>query len=462
MNTTAIWALAAITASVPATRDSWGPFTPKRVVAPDGKTYVVVRETKKNFHLRFELCTRRPGVAPIKPAEGRFLHHGAKPDPSRRDPKDKLTAEGKIDQLPLDVRVLNGGRGFVLFEKHGGVGYGKTLIYVNGKGEVAWSKTLEQLFGAVPAKSKFSVSSIWWNRGWWIDHRAHTVFLSTVGDELREVSLTDGSAEAPAFGRLLATCESGVPDAKRQALELISRREADERKLATPIAMSLARDERQDLGVRLRAAVVLARAKSRVDHTKMMLAACASHQPEAIRRYAARHLVDLLGTDAIPYLRKMMRGKATAVWHDCQKAFVALGDQAVPTLLEMLADGKESPDHRGGAAHALAEIGSTKSLDGLFTAIATADEYTANAACNAAIAIGHPKLAERLAALLAKGSTQDGRIALFFQDAPNALAIPALEAAVKRHDGNSDRYTAKWIRQALDSCRKGLEKTKKH
>ncbi|GEM_PF-2692500 len=52
--------------------------------------------------------------------------------------------------------------------------------------------------------------------------------------------------------------------------------------------------------------------------------------------------------------------------------------------------------------------------------------------------------------LLESGTTQDGRIALYFRDRPMEDAIPALLAALERHDDGTS--TADYVAQALRTC----------
>jgi hypothetical protein len=155
-----------------------------------------------------------------------------------------------------------------------------------------------------------------------------------------------------------------------------------------------------------------------------------------------------VGVEALPMLRRLMRGEAdNEVWHPAQVAFVSLKEKSVPTLIEMLLEEGESADYRGGAAHALGEIGSPAALDALLIATATAEDYVANAAVNAAIGIGASDLDQRLAEILARGCTQDGRIALHFEEHPAQVALEPLRKALARAEpGSTERQ---WIENAL-------------
>ena len=153
-------------------------------------------------------------------------------------------------------------------------------------------------------------------------------------------------------------------------------------------------------------------------------------------------------------------GPATAIWNECQIAFAALGEVSIPTLIEMLAETGESNDYRGGAANALGRIGSERALDALLEATATAPEDVANNACNAAIGIGAEDLTARLIAILERGSTQDGRIALYLQRHPTKAALAAIDTALARADRDTHPIEGfalsdsdvRWLKEARALC----------
>src|SRR6185503_12620760 len=120
-------------------------------------------------------------------------------------------------------------------------------------------------------------------------------------------------------------------------------------------------DRSEPMALRLRAAVVLHRAGLKVPAAELFAAARAEDQPQALRCYAVRHLPTVLGEAAIPVLRETMRGPAGSTWGGstwcaAYQALAAIGEPAVPTLLEMLEARDESRDCRAGAAYALAGI----------------------------------------------------------------------------------------------------------
>lgn len=413
-----------------ASADSWREYTDNRTVSPNGKHYVVARSPEFR-KLSLEICKRRDGAAPIAPAEkSESWREKEKQVSIDRDPQDALVAEAKLDWCPLDIRVLDKEPAAILFENYMGVGYGNSLACVDSKGKVRWRISLGDLFSPKDAAQfRHSVSSIWWNSGWWVDEDREKIVVIAYGDLLREVDLKDGTVETPSSKVLLTRVEKGPVADRVLALEVASRLLPDG---LTPWATAVAKDEAQPLAVRLRAAIAARRAGDDMPAAEMFLQGIAKDQDEQARRFALSHLGEVMGEKAIVHLRDAMRGKAGNGWAAAQEGLAALGEAAVPALVEMLRETKESSDYRGGAAHALGRIGAPSAVPALIEAIEDPVEYVANAAANAAIGIGAPDLDAKLAALLEKGSTQDSRIASYFESHPSDLAIRPLLAALGR------------------------------
>ena len=62
------------------------------------------------------------------------------------------------------------------------------------------------------------------------------------------------------------------------------------------------------------------------------------------------------------------------------------------------------------------------------------------------------ELGPRLSPLLAAGSGDDGRIAMFLRQHPSREAMPALVAALERHEADEDGTIRRWIVEALEAC----------
>jgi len=365
-------------ASVP---DSWMPFSNKRVVAPSGKRYVVVR--KKGRGITFELCERRAGVAPIEPATASSMNLRGRPQPDiSRDPKDRLVANGSYKQMPMQVLLADGLDGFLLFDKYANVGYGEVITWIDGNGKAVVEHSLQDLFGGRPKGTTASVSSLWWSRSVWLDARKRSAIVLTSAGELREVALADGEVSVPKRSRLLDWAMHGSPDGRATALELIAEGDVDGCRKAMPLVSGTFLDRSQPRALRLRAGWILQRAGAAEGVKELYLESVRGGEGIADEdmRFAVRHLGQVLGDDALAVLRDLMRGKAGAVWGEAYQAFAAMGEPAVPTLLEMLAEAEESADYRGGAAHALAEIGSLAAVPALREALSSGSDYVAGAA----------------------------------------------------------------------------------
>ncbi|MHC5009410.1 MAG: HEAT repeat domain-containing protein [Planctomycetota bacterium] len=431
--------------------DSWLPFRDFRVVSPDGGTYAVVRADEGSA--RFEIRTRREGAPPLGPAfaTDEYGMREGEGGPIDADPADPLIARGVFGQLPLEARVLDGGRGLLFVENYGMVGYEVSLAFVDASGAFAFQHKLRDLFDAATIEDfTHTVSSIWWKHGVLVDDENLRALVVAHGDRLLAVSLADGKVSQAKPEDLLRHFWVGTEEERALALEVAGRLRPDG---LAGAARVLAEGEAMPLGIRFRAAVALKRITGETLLAVPFREAVEEGHPPELRKYATSHLAEMLGADALPVLRALMRGPADGdVWHPAQTGFVSLGEAAVPTLIEMLLEEGESPDYRGGAAHALGRIGSKSAVDALLRATATAEDYVANAAVNAAIAIGAEDLGVRLAAILLEGSTQDGRIASWFEDHPAEYAREPLEAALAR--AAPDSYEQRAIQAALDALDK--------
>lgn len=434
--------------------DSWMPFRNQRVVSPNGQRYVVIKQTKKGRSITFEYCERGPKrhekVGPVSPESATSAQLKKNPKAIDRDPDDQLLAEGKVAQLPYEVLVPDALPGFLLFEQYYSLGTAKAVIWVNDKGEEAVSLTVAELFDGIPEGATRTVSSLWWSKGVFLDEASNSIVVVAVGNKVREIDIAEAEVKEPDVARIAEWTTRGTVAGRSLALDVLATRSPDALKAATPAAIALFHDEDEPLALRLRAAVVLARAGTPVAADRFFEAARAADQPDDLRRYAVSHLPTIVGADALPVLRELMRGKAGPVWSDCQNAFAAIGEAAVPTLIEMLREEDETNDYRGGAAHALRMIGSAKAYDALLQATATAPKYVANAACNAVIAIGGDDLTERLIAILKQGCTQNGRIAMYLKQNPTKAALPVIDAAIER--APTDKHELRRLNEARKAC----------
>ena len=174
-----LFALTASTllAAMAAMPDSWMPFVDRRQVSTSGRRYAVVKKVAgKPGAGHYSLCRRLGGAPPMQPATRNIA----------RDPKDVLLASGPLDQLPMEILLADSFDGMLLFDKHGNVGHGKTIRWIDGTGKVTAECTLKDLFGGPPKGSMTTTSSIWWSRDVSIDERRKSIVVVSIGLEVRE------------------------------------------------------------------------------------------------------------------------------------------------------------------------------------------------------------------------------------------------------------------------------------
>jgi HEAT repeat protein len=420
-------------AAATATADSWMAPVAERFVDSGGDYHVVVSPAGKFKYAR--RGSANDALDAKRDAEG-----GWKSDrtiPIRKG--DVLIAEGELPHRPMEVVVSNRGSGFVAIDQYAQLGYGDIVVVVDSAGRITHRKKLVDLFPKVGVGVfQHSVSSIWWRTGAWMDDDNEEAVIVANGGRVRIVRLASGDVREGGPEDIVRALDHPSAVARDMALDLVR-----DKKIVgvEPALVDLLGDADSARSTRLRVAVILAE-RGDLAGKDVLVEAAQSPRPEGISEqdhaYAIENLPAVLGVEALPLLRKAMRGPATDAWHPAQLAFASLGEKAVPTLLEMLAEVEESPDYRGGAAHALGKLRSESALEGLLAAVGDENEYTANAAANAAIAIGGADCAAALVAHLRRGCTQDGRIAMFFEKVSYRDSIPPLIGLLER--SNEDDF----------------------
>lgn len=440
---------------LPPSPEGWEPFPSRREVSPGGAHYVVLR-AEGGGAVRFELARRREGAPPIPPA--RSLPPTARPGTPQpdigRDPGDALLAGGTLPQPPFQVRVLDRRPGAVLFERYGGLGGGDALALLDGEGRIAWRLGLGDLFREEAAASFPRVGrDVIWFQAWWVDEERGRIVLAVQGDRFGEVDLADGKVRASDAAVLRTRLREGPEGDRLEAWDLAARlRPAGSAEDAAPVAA----DPAEPPGIRLRAALLLRREGLPSPAERLFREAAPRSAPLELRTFAWRWLGEVLGEGAIPLLREALRGEDDGAWREAMAGFADVGEAAVPTLLAMLGEKDQPLDYRGGAAGALAAIGSAKALDALWRAAGefdpAADEFhfVPGSALEAAIALRPADLRGRLLEMLAKGTPLDGKVAGWFAENPGADAVGPLLAMAERWE----RFT--WERKralaALRAC----------
>jgi hypothetical protein len=341
---------------MPAAADSWMAPTPKIASSEDGRWYVIVRPKPKFRGSEFLLVKRaegqpaRVGPLPESAATGVSLPKG-----------DKLVARGDC-KTPVKIRCLNGGKGFLLFERYGAVGSGDSIQVRDGAGKVRFSRRLTALFGPERLKTFSStVSSVWWYEALWIDEVTQDIVVIWRGGKgggVLRVALGDGKhRDAPATD-ILTRIGRGAAAEQIAALE-----QALEFKLAgaqEAVGQAFERSTTPPLA-RVHFAKYLLEQGD--DRGKGYLAAGASSKELEVRQFAVQHLPLALGVGALPMLKAAMRDENRHVRNSAEFALRHMGRAAVPTLIDMISDESASEIYRAGAATALWNMETEHMLD---------------------------------------------------------------------------------------------------
>jgi HEAT repeats len=425
--------------------DSWARWGDRRVIDADGRHYVVLKRIPESREISFVFAMAAKGspsveAATVDPSESRMARlEGREARQVDLDLRkgDAVLARGRLAHAPLRVLVSAKGLGFVALERHGGIGYGDCVVLVPRDGKAIRKLRLPDLFDTKTIASfPRSTSSINWFRGGWIDEDTGAVVVVGIGRLLRVVrfdseDVLPGGPEVVLGGlRQLESRGLGL------ALEL-----SVERNLAGPTArlLEILADEALTLKMRLRAALLLARSGEPRGVAFFAITARASgeeakRQSPSDRIFVLDHLAEVMGEKALPILLDLIvrdgdEGYGTA------GGIARFGERAIPDLERLLLGGL--PHVRARAAGALGEIGSRRVMPLLLRAVRDEDEHVANTALNSAIEISGAEVAVELAALLEEGSTQDSRIAGYFEQVSCASAIPALVTALGRQPKGS-------------------------
>lgn len=419
--------------------DSWAPHSPKRTVDMSGKRYVVVREPEgERGRAKFWLAE---SATPVEPAKGN--------DATVRS-TDTVIAEGRLPMTPVEEIVLPEGRGFVVIDQYANLGYEDIVIFVSENGTIGVRKTLEDVFTEKEREAFLrTVSSIWWRTAQWYDAETDELFLVT-SHHVKAVRRTDGRVRDGNQDDVLRALHSRSTPTILGALAAAKKLSAA--KMVEP-ARALARDDSKDIEIRLRAIEILlahqALGDDTPEHELVRSVAFGNPDPElssGVRALAVELSGPVLGAAALSPLEAVMDSGDPRLWSAAQTAFAAIGKPAIDPLVQMLRASNRSADLRGGAAMALSKLGATEPVPALVEVAGDAKEYVANAALNAAIDLGGCAIAKDLAELLRRGSTQELRLAGYFQSCKHATAPRALIVALERNPG---RLIEKTLLEAL-------------
>jgi len=440
--------LSAVTSGVPC-QD----FEDRRVVSPSGRRYAVVREAV--FDVTFELCERAPGAPPMTAARRCFGREGPGFD-IERDPADVVLAEGRCAQHPTDVIVPDRVAGLLLFDYLGFFHPHRVVTWIGADGTERFVLRLREVFGEAELGGSVNSIGYHWCRNHAFDDAKSALLVVAYSGEVREIAIPAGTVATPDARRLAEFARAGSEAARCLAFDVFAQRPPAATKEVLPIASGVFHDRSEPMAVRLRAAVALHRAGVKPPAAELFAAARAGDQPDSMRSYAVQYLPTVLGEAAIPVLREVVRAGGGDAWNGYQvswaayQALAAIGEPAVPTLLEMLEERDRNSDYRGGAVHALAAIRSPSALAALLRVAREHDEYVAAAALDAIVAIRGPSLVADLVALLETAPLLGPRIVSYFEDHPTRAALPALDALERVTEGLQRRC----VKDAILACRR--------
>lgn len=413
--------------------DSWAPYQPVRVVEPAGRRYLVTEATGYTS-ASYRLLEIPKGGSSIVPERGPKAQVRA---------TDRLVSHGKLPFAPMEILVLPEGRGFVLIDRYGRLGRGVVLAILSDNGETERKLELSDIYTTDQIK-KFTqtVSSTWWRKGAWYEPTQDSIYLISEAG-LHSVSRTTGEVSESNHEDIVRALSSDDPETRRLALTVAKSLPSD---LVLPPIRNILADTQLSLKLRLTAADLCAhhlRAPERATDVDLRAArelvsntafstATSNPPSEVDRAFAIEISGRVLGQGALEPLRAMFRRAGGPYWGAATRAFAEIGKPAVPALIAMLRERGESDNYRGGAAHALSKLGASEPVPALVEAIADESEYVANAAANAAIALAGASIAGDLASHLERGTTQDMRLAMYFQEHKHPKATNALITLLER------------------------------
>ena len=401
----------------------------RRAVDATGRWSVVLEGADDG--MQFTFAEAPAGSPPVVPLEAGALPGEGGTDVSVRE-GDTVLATGLFKEAVEAVRISSRGLGFAAIAGSARGESGPAFAWVGRDGAVRHEKRMEDLFPREkPSGLGRPSSGSRWFRDAWVDDDAREVVVVGAGPRLSAVSVDTGAVRSAGAAEIRRALSHPDPAARATAVDL-----ALELKLGcvTDAIPPLLCDPAAAVRVRV-AAALAQRGDERGRRLLLSLAKTprAEGVGEADHDLAIERLAPALGSDAIPLLAAAMGSGSVRAWGSAANGFAALGERAVPSLLAMLSEPGRASDTRGGSAYALGRIGSRAALPALLVRIADRDDYVASGAASAAIAIGQSSILKDLAALLDTPTTQDGRLASYFEEVKEPASVGPLVRCLARH-----------------------------
>jgi len=412
-----------------ANADSYAPFEDRIEIAPGGRYYIVLT----NAYLRgakFSLVRRAKGLPPMTArTENRDGWIAVSPG-------DDVLCTGYLDPMPLRTLVSESGKGFVGVEAWGPSFNESIFTVVAADGGIRHRRTLDDLMDrATSNRYMHSMSSLHWFRGAWLDDERGEVVLVATDGEMRVVARDTGRIRDGRPADLVRGLTLPSEAAGALALELLAEGRIED---GRDTAVRLVRDAAAPIGLRLRAAVLLAVLgdDSGRDVVRRALAK-PGKLPERDLEHAVVHLPEVLGRDALPIIERLVCPEEICTEEVCAVAARAeaaagiacekLGADAVPVLVRLLVT-----ENSWWAADTLGKLGDARALPQLLRAVAGAGNSLASVSLESAARIGGRGIAPDLAGILEDGTAVDAKIADYFRTRRHLPAVPPLIRALRR------------------------------
>ncbi|MHC4960003.1 MAG: hypothetical protein ACYTGN_16710 [Planctomycetota bacterium] len=353
--------------------------------------------------------------------------------------------EGTLRQRPGAWHVLDARTAAVLFDNRERPGYGDAVAYID-KGKYVWHVALADLYDEATVKAFHrTLSGLHWLRSSWVDEPRRRIVLVTTTGQVCELDLKTG---VPTNRKTTAVLPGiRLPHARRWALEIAAELKVPgTRQAAEPFLAE------KDLGIRLRAAVAVARDGGPKPDMALFR--------EAIRqgsdmRYAIAQMAVVYGKEGLEPLKELAGSARTGP--EAIRAIGTLGPEAAPVIMEIMTAEDTSPATVRAASVALS--GQPGAIVGVLVAreIDGADDRLADQLLAAAIHAKTDSLHDllrnqegTLVRLLRLDTPRQAWLADHFARYPTTDAVPGLIGSLERN--RRDRRLKKRIVTALRAC----------
>jgi hypothetical protein len=287
-----IAALVGLTGAERACASSRGAPGHRRLVAEDGRAYLLVNVRAKSTpaygRAEFVLVRRREGAPPATAETAAWDAPPLAPLPG-----DEVLAR-REGVLPVEARCLEDAAGWLSVDEWPRPGFGRVLERRDARGALVWERSLADLFTAseIGAFPELGPEYRAWLQAFWLDAAAGDAVLLATGARLRRVALVDGTRRprVDVAGTLLAQVAApGDGGAQGQRAALLAAESLALEGLLDAVARGF-EDGATSYPVRALLAERLLRERDHAGALELFLAALAPSEPEGTRAWAAAAL----------------------------------------------------------------------------------------------------------------------------------------------------------------------------